>query len=127
MAINAVTTVFYRTNQAKAQAGAEALKTVAKMSFGDGGADINGNPIPPLTTDTGLKNKLLAVAVEAVTYPVATTGRYTARLGLNDLVGKNISEIGLEDSLGNTLAIITFAPQPKSVENEFVFEWDEVY
>ena len=125
--MNAITTDFARANQAKAAAGEEALKTVAKMSFGNGGTNPDGSVRTPLSSETGLANKLLAVDIESVTYPIPTTVRFTARLAFDQLNGYEISEIGLESADGTTLAIKTFEPIPKNSENEFVVDWDEVY
>lgn len=127
MAKNVVTTEFARANFAKAQAGDEAIKTVSQISFGDGGVDLNGDPITPSTTDTALGNKLLAKSVATKSYPTTTTVRYTVSLDFSELVGYDISELGLEDALGNLLARKTFKAQPKDEENTFTFEWDEEF
>lgn len=123
----AISTEFARANQAKAQAGQEVLKTVARMCFGSGGVDGQGNPVTPLTSDAALGNKLLSVPIDSISFPTPTTARYTGRIPIDQLNGMSISEVGLEDAGQNLLTRKTFRAQPKTDENEFVFEWDEIF
>jgi phage-related tail fiber protein len=121
-----VTTVYARTNQARAQAGLEPLKVVTHMAIGSGGHGATGVALKPNTQDTALGNELLSLPV-TVTFPIATTGRYTVRLDDTQLNGFNISELGLKDADGNLLARKTFTPQPKTDDVEFTFDWDEIW
>ena len=124
---NSVTTDKRREKMVKAGTGDIVLPTITHMAFGDGGTDVDGNPIAPTGADTGLKNELLRKGLDGHTYPVVTTCRYSCRLLKADLANQKINEIALVDSDGDIVAIKTFTDKSKDDDMEMIFEIDDEF
>lgn len=124
---NLVITAKAREKLVKARAGDITLPAIVGMAFGDGGVDAGGTPIPPSSSATALTHELLRKAVSGHSFPVATTCRYVCTLAENELVGKNISELGLYDSSGDLVCIKTFTPKGKDGDIELTFNVDDEF
>ena len=125
---NSVFTLHRREKICKVTSGAiPSIAPIAKMAFGNGGADSSGNPIPPLETATALGNELARYNIEPVTYPVSTTARYTATIPENDLNGAEISEVALIDGDNVVCAIQTMFVKRKDVGVTFTFTFDDEF
>ncbi|EIW19902.1 MULTISPECIES: phage tail protein [Pelosinus] len=122
-----VTTVKGREKFAQAHGTSGVLPKIVKMAFGDGGVDGSLEPVAPVTELTELGNELLRKDLEAVSYPVTTTVRYTGRLLTTELNGMNINEIALVDADGDVIAIKRFTNKGKDVDSELVFDWNEEF
>lgn len=116
-----------REKLCKAHAGDIALPKIAKMAFGEGGVDSNGNVIATTGNETALRKQLLVKNIESHSFPIATTARYKTTLAKTDLPNKNISEQGLIDANGDLIAYKTFLPKGKDDDMEFVWEMDEIF
>ena len=97
------------------------------MAFGSGGVDESGTVIATTGEEVALRNELLRKNIDSHTFPITTTGRYTVRLGKEELADQNISEMGLFDAEGELVAYKTFLPKGKDSDMEFVFDMDEIF
>ncbi len=124
-----IITVTGRKKLCKAHAGDQALPVIAKMAFGSGGLDEEGNVMETVGNETGLRRELLKKDVDGHVYPgeQETTCRYTVRLSKTELANENISEQGLFDADGDLIAYKTFLPKGKDDDMEFVFDMDEIF
>lgn len=124
---NSVTTDYAREQMAKARAGDVVLTTITQMAFGNGGVDVNGDPIPPTGRDIGLNNELLRKPVDGHTFPATATCRYFCRLLKTDLAGQTINEIALFDSANKMVCKKTMTNKIKDGDMEMVFELDDEF
>ena len=97
------------------------------MAFGNGGVDTGGAPIATTGEEVALRNELLKKDIDSHTFPITTTGRYTVRLGKEELADQNISEMGLFDAEGDLIAYKTFLPKGKDSDMEFIWDMDEIF
>jgi len=122
-----IITIKGREKLCKAHAGDIKLPKITHMVFGSGGIDNEGNVKVLTGNETTLTNKLITKPINEHEYPVPTTCRYKAILGLNDLAGEQISEIGLIDEDGDLVAYKTFGSKFKDVDMEFIFDMEEIF
>lgn len=122
-----VITKIGREKLCKAHAGDLTLPAITQMAFGSGGVDESGTVIATTGEEVSLRNELLKKDIDAHTYPETTTGRYSVRLGKEELADQTISELGLFDSAGDLVAYKTFLPKGKDGDMEFVMDMDEIF
>ena len=101
------------------------IAPIAKIAFGDGGVDLNGDPVAPSATATALVNELARYDIDSVTYPTSTTARYTVTIPSGDLIGAEISEAAIVDSNGALDAIKTMYKKKKDAGVSFTFTFDD--
>lgn len=116
-----------REKLCKAHAGEMTLSKITQMGFGSGGVDKGGNVIGTTGEEVALGHELLKKDLDGHTFPVATTCRYSVRLGKAELADQTISEQGLFDADGDLVAYKTFMPKGKDGDMEFVFDMDEIF
>ena len=128
-AIKGVLTTSGRRKLCEAHAGTGTLAPITQMAFGDGGVDGSGVPKPVTGDETGLHNELLRKDVEIPEYinDGHTTCRYSATLGDDELVGKEISEAALYDSEGDMVMIQTFTRKGKDEGMPHSYDVDEIF
>lgn len=124
---NVIITKKARVKLAKARAGVSPLSKIVGMAFGDGGVDSGGTVISPETDQVALKNELMRKRVDKFTFPVETTCRYECTLLESELIGKEISEIGLYDEDGDLVCIKTFKKKGKDDDIEQTYVIDDVF
>lgn len=124
---NVIITKSARKKMVRARAGEEPLPKIVGMVFGSGGVDEGGTVIPPTEEQTGLKNELLRKTVSGHTFPEETTCRYSCTLTETELVGAEISEIGLYDEQGDVVCIKTFMRKGKDGDVEMTYTIDDVF
>ena len=95
-----IITVIGRKKLCKAHAGDITLPPITQIAWGDGGV-----------TEDGV--------------PKATTGNEISLY--NELLKKNISEMGLYDSDGDLIAYRTFLRKGKDEDIPLIFDMDEVF
>lgn len=127
MAENVVITKQARMKIVKARAGAITLPKVVGLAFGDGGVNSKGDVISPVDTQTNLNHELLRKKVDSYTFKNETTCSYICTLGVLELVGKSISEVGLYDEDGDLLCIKNFTKKGKDKDMEMIFTLDDVF
>lgn len=107
---------------------ASPINPITHIIFGDGGVDGSGNPVPPVDTQTALKNQIGKYPIDAApTYPETTTARYVVTIPAADLPGASISEAGLVDSAGMLCAIKTMYVKRKDAGVTFTFTFDDEF
>ena len=116
-----------REKLCKAHAGDIALPIITQMAFGSGGVDESGTVIATTGEEAALRNELLRKNIDSHTFPITTTGRYSVRLGKEELADQNISEMGRFDAAGDLVAYKTFLPKGKDSDMEFIFDMDEIF
>ena len=125
---NVVITNLRRERLCKITSGAiSALPAIIHVAFGDGGVDESGAVIPPTGSQTALRHELGRYPVDSVTYPVATTARYTVTIPANALAGAQISEAALVDADGGLCAIRNMLPKGKDADVTFTFTFDDEF
>lgn len=124
---NEIITDKAREKMAKARAGDLTLPKIIKMSFGDGGVDINGTPVMPSGSDIALKHEVLRKDIDGHTFPIATTCTYSCKLLKADIPGINVNEIALIDAEGDLVAIKSFGNKYKDADMEMVFQIDDIF
>ena len=129
---NTVITIKRRQQLALITSGAvDRIAPVSMVAFGNGGADIDGRPIPPLTNATDLTNELGRYSLDRISYPLdpapRTTTRYVATIPPDDLAGADINEAALVDSDGDVCAIKTMFSKRKDRGVTFTFTFDDVF
>jgi len=127
---NSVITLHRRVQLCLATSGGvPAIAPITHVTFGDGGVDEDGKPIPPVETQLELNNRVGIYPVDDVSYPVEppTTARYTATIPAQDLAGISISEAALVDAEGNLCAIKTFYIKRKDEGLTFTFTFDDEF
>lgn len=112
-----------------ALAGDISLPVIARMAWGDGGLDENGQPLGATGNEISLYNELLVKDVESHEYVNAeqTTCRYAATLEANELSGKEISEMGLYDSDGDLIAYRNFLRKGKDADIPQIYKMDTIF
>lgn len=124
---NVVITKKAREKLVKARAGAMILPKIAGMVFGNGGVDSGGTVIPPSDTQSELKSELYRKEIDGYTFPEDTVCRYECTLSESELVGEEISEIGLYDEDGDIVCIKTFARKGKDDDIEQTYVLDDIF
>lgn len=122
-----VITKIGREKLCKAHAGDITLPIITQMAFGNGGVDESGTVIATTGEEVALRNELLRKNIDSHTFPITTTGRYSLRLGKEELADQTISEQGLFDAEGDLVAYKTFLPKGKDGDMEFIFDMDEIF
>lgn len=124
-----VITVTGRKKICKAHSGDITLPVLAKIAWGDGGVNENGEPIIATGNEIGLYNELLKKDIEKHVYvnEDETTCRYTATLEKGELTGKEISEMGLFDEEGDLIAYRTFMRKGKDEDIPQIYDMDEIF
>lgn len=116
-----------REKLCKAHAGDITLPAITQMAFGSGGVDESGAVIVTTGEEVSLRAELLKKDIDRHNYPETTTGRYSVRLGKEELADQTISEQGLFDAEGDLIAYKTFLPKGKDGDMEFIFDMDEIF
>lgn len=124
---NMVVTTAARRKLAQARAGEIALPKVLGMAFGDGGVDVSGEVIPPVEGQEALGHELYRKPIDGYTFPTETTCRYECTLSESELVGEEISEVGLYDAEGDILCIKSFKRKGKDADVEQTYVLDDVF
>ena len=128
MADNSVITIYRREKLCQITSGGiSSFAPINKIAFGDGGVDGVGDPIAPLATATALGHELARYDIDAVSYPIGTTARYTVTIPETDLPGAEISEAALVDSSGALCAIKTMYVKRKDADVKFTFTFDDEF
>lgn len=120
-------TLVGRKKLAEARLGMKPLSPIKGIAIGDGSNDAGGNVIELEETDTNLKHELLRKDYEKAEKLTETSVRYRCTLGLEELSGKVISEIGLFDEEGDMVAMRVFKGKPKDGDMEMSFEIDDIF
>ena len=124
---NTVITKAARSKMVKARAGDIVLPKIVGMSFGDGGVDSSGTVIKPDDTQSELNNELLRKEIQSHEITDETTCRYTCTLEKSELVGKEISEIGLYDEDGDIVCIKNMTRKGKDDDVEQTYILDDIF
>ena len=123
-----VITNLRRVNLCKITSGAaSSIPKVTHIAFGDGGVDSSGNPLTPSGTQTKLNHEIGRYTIDGVTYPTATTARYTATIPKADLAGQKISEAAMVNSSGGLDAIKNMYVKQKDDGVSFEFTFDDEF
>ena len=124
---NVIITKTARVKLVKARAGDITLPKIIGMAFGNGGVDSEGTVIPPTENQTTLNHEIYRKPVTGHTFPEDTTCRYECTLGLDELVGEEISEIALYDEDGDIVGIKTFTRKGKDDDVEQTYWLDDIF
>lgn len=124
-----VITATGRKKLCMALAGDASLPVIAKMAWGDGGVDSDGQPLGATGNEVGLYNELLVKDVESHEYinDGQTTCRYSGTLEAGELSGKQISEMGLYDVDGDLIAYRNFLPKGKDADIPQIYKMDTIF
>lgn len=124
-----VITAVGRKKLCMALAGDALLPVIAKMAWGDGGVDSDGQPLGATGNEVGLYNELLVKDVESHEYinEEHTTCRYAATLEANELSGEEISEMGLYDADGDLIAYRNFLRKGKDADIPQIYKMDTIF
>ena len=112
-----------------ALAGDAPLPVIAKMAWGDGGVDSDGQPLGATGNEIGLYNELLVKDIDSHEYTNTeqTTCRYAATLEVNELSGEEISEMGLYDEDGDLIAYRNFLRKGKDADIPQIYNMDTIF
>lgn len=124
---NVVITKAARKKLVRARAGAIVLPKVVGMVFGNGGADADGNIIPPTEGQSSLANELYRKPIDGYSFPDDTTCRYECTLLEPELAGEEISEVGLYDEDGDILCIKAIKRKGKDDDVEQTYALDDIF
>jgi hypothetical protein len=124
---NAIVTRQARANMVKARSGEIQLPTIAKMAFGDGGVDGQGNVRVPTEDQAALNHELLRKSISGYEVVSDVDYRYKCTIENTELVGANISELALIDSNDDIIAIKNFLPKGKDSDLEMEFQMDDTF
>lgn len=124
---NVIITKKARVKLVKARAGAIELPKIVGMVFGNGGVDANGVVIPPTELQTGLTSELFRKEIDGYSFPADTTCRYECTLLESELVGEEISEIGLYDEEGDIVCVKAFTRKGKDDDVEQTYTLDDIF
>lgn len=126
---NVIITITARKKLVRARAGAITLPKVVGMAFGNGGVDSNGVVIPPLENQKTLKNELYRKPVNKYSFleDEVATCRYECTLTEKELVGEEVSELGLYDEDGDIICIKTFLRKGKDEDVEQTYILDDIF
>ena len=132
MSENTIITIKRREQLCLITSGAmPTLPPVTMIAFGDGGVDVEGNPIPPKADADSLGRELRRYPLDSVSYPLdpapRTTARYTATIPADDLASASISEAALVDAAGELCAIKTMYIKRKDSGVTFTFTFDDEF
>ena len=124
-----VITATGRKKLCMALAGDALLPVIAKMAWGDGGLDSDGQPLGATGNEIGLYNELLVKDVESHEYidDGQTTCRYSGTLEAGELSGKQISEMGLYDADGDLISYRNFLPKGKDADIPQIYKMDTIF
>ncbi len=122
---NSIITKSRRIALAKLTAGVvSTIPPVAYLALGDGGCGEDGEPIAPGMEQAALSHEVCRYAVEAPTFPVEATARFTAIVPEGEQAGVKFSEMGLVDTENNFVAIKAMYPKQKDGDVAFSFTFD---
>ena len=124
---NILVTKKAREKLAKARAGISNLSIIEGIALGDGGVDQNGIPNELSFLDKNLKHELIRKPYNKKTEISDTSYRYSISLSENELEGCDINEMGLYDSDGDILIIVTFSSKKKDGHIEMDFEIEDSF
>lgn len=124
---NVIITEAARRKLVQARAGAFTLPKVIGMAFGDGGVNAEGEIIPPVEVQTALAHELYRKEIDGYSFPAETVCRYECTLLESELVGEEISEIGLYDEDGDILCIKVFKRKGKDADVEQTYVLDDIF
>lgn len=127
MGENVVITKKARENLVRARAGVHILPKITGMVFGNGGIDSSGVVIAPLESQSELNNEIFRKEIDCYTFPEDTICRYECTLAGGELVGEEISEIGLYDENGDVVCIKTFNKKVKDSDIEITFILEDIF
>lgn len=130
MASNAysIVTEYRRKSLCEITSGAiSTLPAITHVVLGSGGLNEDGTVKAPEAKQTALNHELGRYKVDAPTYPIPTTARYTVTVPEDELVGAVISEAALADAEGNLCAIRNMLPKGKDEGVEFTFTFDDEF
>ena len=124
-----VITAAGRRKLCRALAGDSPLPPLARMAWGNGGTDENGQPLATTGNEIGLYSELLSKEIGSHTYPGEgeTTCRYRAVLEDGELSGEQISEAGLFDTEGDLVVYRTFLPKGKDADIPQIYDMDGIF
>lgn len=122
---NVLITKAAREKMVKARSGAITLPAIIGMAFGDGGVDKDGNVLAP--TGEQLQHELYRKEIDGYSFPDDTVCRYECTLAENEMVGAEISELGLYDSEGDIVCIKTFKRKGKDDDVEQTYSVDDIF
>lgn len=124
---NVVITKSARQKLVRARAGAIELPKIVGMAFGNGGVDVDGNIIAPKEGQDVLANELYRKPIDGYSFPDDTVCRYECTLTEQELVGEEISEIGLYDEDGDIIAIKAFKRKGKDNDIAQTYILDDIF
>lgn len=124
---NVVITEATRRKLVWARAGEINLPRVQGMAFGDGGVDAEGEIISPVEGQNTLAHELFRKPIDGYSFPSEMICRYECTLLESELVGEDISEIGLYDEDGDILCIKSFKRKGKDADVEQTYVLDDVF
>ena len=126
---NLIITVAARRKLVKARAGAASLPKITGMAFGDGGVDSDGHVVAPTEDQATLTHELFRKVIDGyeVLADETATIRYECTLSADELVGAEVSEIGLYDAEGDIACIKTFPRKGKDDDEEHTYSIDDIF
>lgn len=124
---NVIITKKSREKLVKARAGAIRLPKIVGMAFGNGGVDAGGAVVPPTELQSGLTNEIFRKEIDGYSFPGDTTCRYECTLLAYELVGEEISEIGLYDEDEDIVCIKTFMRKGKDDDVGQTYILDDIF
>ena len=124
---NVIITKAARKKLVQARAGAIVLPRIVGMAFGCGGVDESGTVIPPAESQSELANEIFRKEIDGYSFPSETICRYECTLDVNELVGEEISEVGLYDEDGDIVCIKTFTRKGKDADVEQTYVLDDIF
>lgn len=111
----------------EARAGIRALPRIVGMAFGTRGVN-SSNAVQPHNPDSNtLHNEVFRKEIDGYTVVSDTKIRYACTIGVNELSGTDISEIGLYDADGDMVAMKAFTKKGKDADIEVIFECDDSF
>lgn len=124
---NVVITEAARRKLVQARAGAIVLPKVVGMAFGNGGVEPDGNIISPKEGQSELTSELYRKPIDGYSFPADTICRYECTLLEAELVGEELSEIGLYDEDGDILCIKAFKRKGKDDDVKQTYVLDDIF
>ncbi len=96
------------------------------IAIGDGGTDVDGNPVPATAADTALVNERRR---ETAVFVARTQNQleFEMVLGLTEHNGIDINELAAFSQNGNMVGRITFATKVKNNTQVFTFSIKETF
>ena len=124
---NVVITKTARMKLVRARAGEAELPHIAGMAFGNGGVNADGGVIKPSDGQSELAGELYRKPIDKYSFPTDTTCRYECTLRTDELVGEEISEVGLYDEEGDIVRIKNFTRKGKDDDVEQTYVLDDIF